>query len=66
METPADQLKLRRVELLRLDEHVFAYPDLAEVVQQRSITQLLYLVAVEAGRIKARPGIAVHRERDIH
>src|SRR5438309_1556420 len=56
LESSAQDLQLVRLQLVRLDEHVLADADLAEIVQQRRVAQLLALVAGEL-----RPAPAARR-----
>jgi hypothetical protein len=48
-------LELRRVELLRLHQHVFPHADLAEVVEERGDSELHHRIRAEAHR-GVRPG----------
>ena len=48
LEALQDHLALVLVELLGLDQHVLAHADLAEVVQQRGVLDLLQLVERDA------------------
>ena len=47
VDTRADRLERVRVELLRFDEHLLAHADLAEVVQERCVLELLHFALRE-------------------
>ena len=48
LEPRADRVALVRVELLGLHQHLLAHADLAEVVEQRRVLELLQIAAAEA------------------
>ena len=61
-----DQVELARRELLGLDQHVLAHADLAEVVEQRGVADLLHLVGREADLAEGAAIGAVHRGGQRH
>src|SRR5690349_22975786 len=54
------QRQRRRVELLRLDQHLLAHPDLAEVVQQAGVADLLQLLAREVDAAEGPIASTIH------
>src|SRR5207237_921962 len=57
LEAAADHVELVREELLRLEEHLFADADLAEVVEERRVLELAEIVA-GPGDALVGPGVA--------
>ncbi len=66
LEAVLHRAQLVRVELLGLDQHVLAHADLAEVVQQRGVADLLDLLAGEAQCPEFRLGQRIHLLRQGH
>src|SRR5207244_11934575 len=59
-----DQLEMLGVELLGLDEYLFPHADLAEIVEQRGVADLLHLVRREV-HLSVRPrGHAINGLRE--